>query len=102
MDILPPPEFGTFNIPRDQLSPEVELLIEQVRQLKAWCHELYKYLEYQSRIEVEYIEMKELTSDPAAPGANRVRVYAVDNGSSKTKLSARFNTGAVQSVAVEP
>jgi hypothetical protein len=41
-------------------------------------------------------------SDPAAPGANRARVYARDNGSGKTQLVVRFPTGAVQVIATEP
>ena len=41
-------------------------------------------------------------ADPAAPAANRAVVYARDNGSGKTQLCVRFNTGAVQVLATEP
>ena len=41
-------------------------------------------------------------SDAAAPGANGARLYARDNGSGKTQLVVRFNTGAVQVIATEP
>lgn len=41
-------------------------------------------------------------ADPSAPAANEVRLYAKDNGSGKTQLCARFNTGAVQCFATEP
>lgn len=39
---------------------------------------------------------------PAAPAANEVVLYAEDNGSGKTRLMARFATGAAQQVAIEP
>jgi hypothetical protein len=39
---------------------------------------------------------------PAAPAANSVRIYAVDNGSGKTQLMALFATGAAQQIAIEP
>lgn len=41
-------------------------------------------------------------SDPAAPSANRGKLYMRDNGSGKTQLVVRFNSGAVQVVATEP
>ena len=46
-------------------------------------------------------ELTEMTA-PAAPAANSVRIYAVDNGSGKTQLMARFATGAAQQIAIEP
>jgi hypothetical protein len=48
-----------------------------------------------------YHEMAEMTA-PAAPAANSVRIYAVDNGSGKTQLMALFATGAAQQIAIEP
>lgn len=39
---------------------------------------------------------------PAAPPADGVYVYAEDNGSGKTRLMARFATGASQQIAIEP
>jgi hypothetical protein len=47
---------------------------------------------------IEYIER----SDPSAPAANKARLYAKDNGSGKTQLCARFNTGASQCFVTEP
>lgn len=41
-------------------------------------------------------------SDPTAPAANQLRLYAKDSGAGKTQLVARFNTGAVQAPASEP
>jgi hypothetical protein len=41
-------------------------------------------------------------ADPAAPAANQAVVYARDNGSGKTQLCVRFNTGAVQVLSTEP
>jgi len=48
-----------------------------------------------------YVELNELTGDPAAPPTNRARFYCKDNGG-KTELLVRFATGAVQSLAIEP
>jgi hypothetical protein len=48
-----------------------------------------------------FTEMTEQTA-PAAPAANFVRIYAEDNGSGKTRLMARFATGAAQQIAIEP
>lgn len=47
------------------------------------------------------IEMVEMTA-PTAPAANRVRFYAQDNGAGKTRLMARFATGAAVQIAIEP
>lgn len=44
---------------------------------------------------------KEVTA-PSAPSANNVVVYAEDNGSGKTRLMARFATGAAVQIAIEP
>lgn len=41
-------------------------------------------------------------SDAAAPAANQAVVYAKDNGSGKTQLVARFSSGAVQQIAIQP
>ena len=49
----------------------------------------------------KYTEMTEMTA-PAAPAANKVRFYAEDNGSGKTRLMALFATGAAQQIAIEP
>ena len=48
-----------------------------------------------------YVQLSEMTA-PAAPAANDVRIYAVDNGSGKTQLMALFATGAAQQIAIEP
>jgi hypothetical protein len=48
-----------------------------------------------------YAQLSEMTA-PAAPAANGVRIYAVDNGSGKTQLMALFATGAAQQIAIEP
>lgn len=48
-----------------------------------------------------FFEMLE-TADPAAPVANRVRLYIRDNGSGKTQLMALFSSGAAQQVAIQP
>ncbi len=41
-------------------------------------------------------------AEPAAPAANQAVIFARDNGSGKTQLCAKFNTGAVQVIATEP
>lgn len=47
------------------------------------------------------MEMFEMTA-PAAPATDGVRIYAEDNGSGKTRLMARFATGAAVQIAIEP
>lgn len=46
-------------------------------------------------------EMSERTA-PSAPAANGVRIYAEDDGAGKTRLMARFATGAAVQIAIEP
>lgn len=48
-----------------------------------------------------YEEVSEMTA-PASPSANKVRIYAEDNGAGKTRLMALFATGAAQQIAIEP
>jgi hypothetical protein len=48
------------------------------------------------------LELPEWAAAPAAPAANNVRIYAEDNGSGKTRLMARFATGAAVQIAIEP
>lgn len=49
----------------------------------------------------QYLEAPEI-SDPAAPDANKGRLYFRDDGAGKTQLAVRFPTGAVQVLATEP
>lgn len=46
-------------------------------------------------------QFEEMTA-PSAPASGDVVLYAEDNGSGKTRLMARFATGASQQVAIEP
>jgi hypothetical protein len=48
-----------------------------------------------------YAQLSEMTA-PAAPAANDVRIYAEDDGAGKTRLMARFATGAAVQIAIEP
>jgi hypothetical protein len=48
-----------------------------------------------------YQQLTEMTA-PAAGATNTVRIYAEDNGSGKTRLMAKFATGAAQQIAIEP
>jgi hypothetical protein len=48
-----------------------------------------------------YITLEELDSDAPAPAANRVAIFTRDNGG-KTELCARFNTGSIQQIAIQP
>lgn len=50
---------------------------------------------------VSYMQVFETTA-PAAPAANNVRIYAEDDGAGKTRLMARFATGAAVQIAIEP
>lgn len=47
------------------------------------------------------MEFTEQTA-PSAPATNEVRIYAEDNGGGKTRLMARFPTGAAVQIAIEP
>lgn len=47
------------------------------------------------------LEFREQTA-PSAPSTNNVRIYAEDNGAGKTRLMARFASGAAQQIAIEP
>lgn len=42
-----------------------------------------------------YQEMTEQAADPAAPGANRGRLYLRDDGEGNTQICVRFNTGDI-------
>lgn len=48
-----------------------------------------------------YFDIDEIAS-PAAPSTNKGRLFVRDNGSGKTQLCIRFNTGAIQVIATEP
>jgi len=48
-----------------------------------------------------YIEGTEMAA-PAAPAANKGRLFFQDNGAGKTQLMVIFATGAAQQVAIEP
>ena len=48
----------------------------------------------------KWYEMTEV-STPAAPIANRARLFVKDNGLGKTQLCVRFNTGAVHVIATQ-
>lgn len=43
---------------------------------------------------LNFLEFDEQASAPAAPATNAVRLYAQDNGSGKTRIVAKFPTGA--------
>jgi hypothetical protein len=48
----------------------------------------------------KYHEMAEITA-PTAPAANHARLFLRDNGSAKTQLCVRFNTGSVVVLATQ-
>lgn len=48
----------------------------------------------------DFFEFAEVTA-PAAPAANGVRIYAEDNGSGKTRIVAKFATGAAIVIATQ-
>lgn len=74
---------------------------DDIKVLRDYVYELYNWISYPDKFECQFIELTELSADIAAPGTNRVRIYAVDSGA-KTRLAARFATGAVQEIEVEP
>jgi hypothetical protein len=47
------------------------------------------------------LELSEVTA-PAAPAANKGRIYLEDNGAGKTRLMCIFPSGAAQQIAIEP
>ncbi len=49
-----------------------------------------------------FAELTERASAPSAPGADAVRIYAIDNGAGKTQLMALFSSGAAQQLAIQP
>jgi len=49
----------------------------------------------------KFHEMKEV-STPAAPDANKGRLFMRDNGAGKTQLCVRFNTGGVLVIKTQP
>jgi hypothetical protein len=49
-----------------------------------------------------FITMEELGADASAPAANKAALFVRDNGSGKTQLCVKFNTGAVQVLATQP
>ncbi|MFZ3014874.1 MAG: hypothetical protein WA045_14320 [Nitrospira sp.] len=49
----------------------------------------------------KFQEWAEMTA-PAAPAANKVRIYAEDDGAGKTRLMALFSSGAAQQLAIQP
>lgn len=49
----------------------------------------------------QYIEVAEMAA-PAAPAANKARLFVRDNGLGKTQLCAIFPTGAIQVISTEP
>jgi len=65
--------------------------------LKEWNGELYN-----TRLgSGSHLQFNEVTA-PAAPAANKARLYVEDNGSGKSRLVVRFPTGAAQVIATEP
>jgi hypothetical protein len=55
-----------------------------------------------SQVEVgNGVQFTEMTA-PSAPAANKVILFAQDNGAGKTQLMALFASGAAQQVAIEP
>jgi hypothetical protein len=46
-----------------------------------------------------FIEFAEVTANPRAPGANRAKIFARDNGSGRTQLCVRFHNGTIRVLA---
>jgi len=58
-------------------------------------------LDLRNLFHTDYIEGTEMTA-PAAPAANKGRLYFEDNGAGKTRLMVIFPSGAAQQIAIEP
>lgn len=48
------------------------------------------------------VELLEMSPEPSAPGSNKARLYARDNGAGKTQVVALFPSGSAQVIATEP
>jgi hypothetical protein len=48
----------------------------------------------------KWYEMKEILN-PVAPAANHARLFVRDDGSGKTQLCVRFNSGSVKVLATQ-
>jgi len=84
----------------DLLPPSFET-IEEARE---WCQKLYLELLYPGKLQCQYVEFQELTTDEitdlGTPEDGRVRLYASDAGSDKTKVNAKFYE-STETVATE-
>ena len=76
-------------------------ITDDIKVLRDYVYELYNWISYPDKFECQFIELQELSSSVATPGANRVRIYAVDNGSAKTKLAAKCADGSEQTIVLE-
>ena len=73
---------------------ELQAVLKEVARLRRRVEQL-------ERRQTTHASFAEIT-DPDAPEDSSVRVYASDAGSGKTQLVARFPTGSVQQITVEP
>lgn len=48
-----------------------------------------------------YVEISEMGGEPANPGADKARLFAIDNGSGKTRLGVKFPSGVTTWLATE-
>lgn len=81
------------------LSPQKPQLDSETRLLSR-IRELERRLEQLEKGKLFGTELGEIT-EPDAPAAGRVRIYATDSGG-KTALMAKFATGAAQQIGLEP
>lgn len=54
------------------------------------------------QVDRSFIEFREMSGTPAAPGNDLARLYVRDNGGGKTQLVVVFSSGAVQVIATQP
>lgn len=75
--------------------------VEEAHELLARLAVLERRVEALERNASTHLLLGEIT-DPGASDANAVRVYADDNGAGKTRIMARFASGAAQQLAIQP
>lgn len=67
----------------------------------AWYINSDGSLTYEGNNDGGFIQLVE-QNEPAAPGANKGRIFMQDNGAGKSKLMVRFPSGVSQQIAIEP
>lgn len=95
--------------PESYMERPIEISTDSLASCTAWGNTFeggsqvpFSFKDGAMYLDRNFLDGYELSADPAAPSADRGRLYFRDNGSGKTQLCARFNSGAVQVIATQP